>query len=212
MFRKWLVLAGLLMATPAAFADWSQFRGPNGSSVSDSVVPVSWTPSDNVAWKVKLPGAGVSSPIVVGNKLIVTCYSGYGLDRQNPGEIKNLMRHVLCYDATSGKMLWQADVEAAQPEDPYSGAGVPAHGYASHTPVSDGKNVYVFFGKSGALAFDLEGKKLWQTQLGKETDPMRWGSSSSPIKKFGSKRHQGWTTYGGHLCLPRALLVEPIWF
>ena len=135
MFRKWLVLAGLLMATPAAFADWSQFRGPNGSSVSDSVVPVSWTPSDNVAWKVKLPGAGVSSPIVVGNKLIVTCYSGYGLDRQNPGEIKNLMRHVLCYDATSGKMLWQADVEAAQPEDPYSGAGVPAHGTETEKPI-----------------------------------------------------------------------------
>jgi hypothetical protein len=58
---------------------------------------------------------------------------------------------------------------------------VVAHGYASHTPVSDGKNVYVFFGKSGAFAFDLDGKQLWQTPLGKESDPPRWGSSSSPV-------------------------------
>jgi outer membrane protein assembly factor BamB len=145
-------------------------------------VPTSWTPSDNIAWKIKLPGAGVSSPIVVDGKVIVTCYSGYGLDRQNPGEISKLVRHVLCLDAKTGDRVWQTDVAAVQPEDPYTGIGVTAHGYASHTPVSDGKNVYVFFGKSGALAFDLkDGKQLWQTELGKESDPARWGSSSSPV-------------------------------
>ncbi len=181
MLRTFGLLAGLLLAVPATAGDWLQFRGPGGSATSDTKIPVSWTPTENVTWKFKLPGPGVSSPIVVGNKVIVTCYSGYGLDRQNPGEIKNLMRHVICVDAKSGEKLWQADVEAVQPEDPYTGAGVPAHGYASHTPVSDGKNVYVFFGKTGALAFDLNGKKLWHTQLGKESDPMRWGSSSSPI-------------------------------
>ena len=59
--------------------------------------------------------------------------------------------------------------------------GVPQHGYASHTPTSDGKNVYVFFGKSGVLAFDLEGKPLWEKSVGKGSDDRRWGSSSSPI-------------------------------
>ncbi|MFO0940131.1 MAG: PQQ-binding-like beta-propeller repeat protein [Pirellulales bacterium] len=181
MLRTFGILAGLLFAVQAIAADWPQFRGLGGSATSDSKIPVSWTPTENVAWKFKMPGPGVSSPIVVGNKVIVTCYSGYGVDRQNVGEIKNLMRHVICVDAKSGEKLWQADIEAVQPEDPYTGAGVPAHGYASHTPVSDGKNVYVFFGKTGALAFDLNGKQLWHTQLGKETDPMRWGSSSSPI-------------------------------
>lgn len=182
LLRISAIVLSMAMAVPSSLAeDWPQFRGPNGSSLSPSELPISWTPTENLAWKVPLPGPGVSSPIVVGSKVIVTCYSGYGLDRQNPGEINNLMRHVVCFDARSGKQLWQADVKAEMPEDPFTGIGVVAHGYASHTPVSDGKNVYVFFGKSGALAFNLEGKQLWQTQLGKESDPARWGSSSSPI-------------------------------
>ena len=55
------------------------------------------------------------------------------------------------------------------------------HGYASHTPVSDGQRVYVFFGKTGVLAFDLDGKKLWQTSVGTGSGPHGWGSASSPI-------------------------------
>ena len=59
--------------------------------------------------------------------------------------------------------------------------GVPAHGYASHTPASDGQRVYAFFGKSGVKAFDLDGKALWERSVGTDSDPRRWGSSSSPI-------------------------------
>jgi outer membrane protein assembly factor BamB len=81
----------------------------------------------------------------------------------------------------TGKKLWQRDVKASLPEDSYSGIGVTAHGYASHTPVSDGKIVYAFFGKSGVHAFDTDGKKLWNAEVGKESDPAKWGSSSSPI-------------------------------
>lgn len=161
--------------------DWARFRGPNGSGKSKSTVPVSWTPSANVAWKAALPGAGVSSPIVIGDRIIVTCYSGYGLERENPGDLQNLVRHVVCFNADNGDKLWQKDVPAAQPEDPFTGIGVTAHGYASHTPVSDGKRVYVYFGKSGAFAFDMDGEQLWHKSLGMESDPWTWGSSSSPI-------------------------------
>jgi hypothetical protein len=59
--------------------------------------------------------------------------------------------------------------------------GVPSHGYASHTPVSDGEHVYVFFGKTGVLAFDLDGNQLWKTSVGTGSDRRAWGSSSSPI-------------------------------
>ena len=59
--------------------------------------------------------------------------------------------------------------------------GVPAHGYASHSPVSDGENVYVFFGKSGVFGFDLDGNQLWQTSVGTQSDSKRWGSASSPV-------------------------------
>jgi len=119
--------------------------------------------------------------LIVAGRAFVTCYSGYGLTREDPGDIENLMRHLVCVDLESGELLWQKDVKAALPEDPYSGIGVTAHGYASHTPVSDGENIYTFFGKSGIHAFDLDGNPLWQANVGMESDPARWGSSSSPV-------------------------------
>ena len=184
-FQRYLVvLLSLALCDSIVDAeDWSRFRGPNGSGVvkSDESVPVQWSPTQNVKWKVALPGAGVSSPIVVGDRIFVTCYSGYGLDRANPGDINDLKRHLVCVDAKSGEMMWEKSIDAIQPEDPYTGAGVPSHGYASHSPVSDGENVYVFFGKTGAFAFDFDGNQLWHTPLGTESDPHRWGSASSPI-------------------------------
>lgn len=173
----------MLSTACVANADWLRFRGPNGSGVSEDTVelPTRWSKGENTAWKVALPGAGVSSPIIVGDKVFVTCYSGYGLDRQEPGEIENLKRHLVCLDADTGKIIWDKSVKATLPEDPYTGIGVPSHGYASHTPVSDGERVYTFFGKSGAVAFDMDGNQLWQTNVGKESDQRRWGSSSSPI-------------------------------
>jgi outer membrane protein assembly factor BamB len=173
---SWLLASGVS-------ADWLRFRGPNGSGVSSESdsTPVKWSPEENVKWTVELPGAGVSSPIVVGDRVYVTCYSGYGMDRQNPGDINELKRHLVCVDRGSGKILWDKSVKAALPEDPYSGMGVPSHGYASHTPVSDGENVYVFFGKSGVFAFDKDGDQLWQRSVGSGSDDKRWGSSSSPI-------------------------------
>ncbi len=176
--------AMLIATSPFLLADdWPRFRGPSGSGVANDSesLPTQWSPDANLAWKTPLPGPGVSSPIVVNGKVFVSCYSGYGLDQQNPGQIENLTRHLICVDLKTGEKLWQKDVPAALPEDPYSGVGVPAHGYASHTPVSDGTNVYAFFGKSGVHAFDLDGNALWQADVGKESDPTKWGSSSSPV-------------------------------
>jgi outer membrane protein assembly factor BamB len=169
---------GLCSAVSAG--DWPRFRGPNGSGISADVTatPVEWSPDKNVRWKTSLPGAGVSSPIVIGDRVFVTCYSGYGA---NFGTIDDLKRHLVCVDRSSGKILWDKSVDAVLPEDSYSGMGIPAHGYASHTPVSDGKRVYAFFGKSGVLAFDLDGKQLWHKSVGTESDRRHWGSASSPI-------------------------------
>ena len=177
-----MALAGLL-CTPSFAEDWRGFRGPlgNANAADGASIPSTWSPSANLAWKTELPGPGASSPIVVGGKAFVTCYSGYGLSQENPGDIQDLVRHLVCIDLASGKKLWQQDVPVTLPEDPYTGIGVTAHGYASHTPVSDGKNVYAFFGKSGVFAYDLNGNKLWQVDVGKESDPTKWGSSSSPV-------------------------------
>jgi len=181
--RILLVAAATTASVAQANESWSRFRGPNGLGVTTSAtpLPITWSADANLAWKTPLPGPGASSPIIVGTSVFVTCYSGYGLSQEDPGEMENLVRHLVCVDLETGKLRWQADVKAALPEDPYSGIGVTAHGYASHTPVSDGQRVYAFFGKSGVHAFDLDGHPLWQADVGMESDPTRWGSSSSPI-------------------------------
>jgi len=172
-------VAAALLVSPAS-ADWPRFRGPNGGGIAADTAPVPTTLSEteNLRWKVELPGGGVSSPIVVGDRVFVTTYSGYGADG---GTQVDLVRHLVCLDAHDGKELWKREVEAVLPEDPWSGMGVPAHGYASHTPVADGQRVYAFFGKSGVRAWDLDGNPLWETSVGTDSDPRRWGSSSSPI-------------------------------
>jgi outer membrane protein assembly factor BamB len=173
---------GLSLATLSVAGDWDRFRGPNGSGVSPDAqaVPVTWSDTENLKWKLDLPGPGSSSPVVVGDRVLVTCWSGYATQRGTPGDPKDLRRHLLCVDRETGHVLWNQSVEPALPEDPYSGM-FTEHGYASHSPVSDGQRVYAFFGKTGAVAFDLDGKKLWQKGLGTESGPMGWGTASSPI-------------------------------
>lgn len=177
-------MAGVVLGTAACASaeDWSRFRGPNGSGIAPTSesVPLEWGDDKNLAWKLTLPGPGSSSPIVVGQKVFVTCFSGYGVDPSDPGNLKDLKRHLVCIDATNGTQLWEKPVAATQPEDPYSNM-LGEHGYASGTPVSDGERVYVFYGKSGVLAYDLGGNELWRVSVGSESGPMRWGSGASPI-------------------------------
>ncbi len=183
-FLSVAVVTGSLVAAAGATtaADWTRFLGPGGNSISpDSAqIPETWNDSENVKWKVSLPGQGVSSPIVVAGKVLVTSYSGYGTGGENE-QLEDLKRHLSCYDAVTGEELWSKAIDAVQPEDPYSGMGVPAHGYASHTPTSDGKHVFAFFGKSGVIAFDLEGNEIWRKSVGTGSGQQRWGSASSPI-------------------------------
>src|SRR5688572_23408610 len=72
-------------------ADWPQFRGPKGSAVStETGLPTTWSASENIIWQTKLPGHGTSSPVVVGKRVFLTCYSGYGFDESNPGDPSKL--------------------------------------------------------------------------------------------------------------------------
>lgn len=170
-----LTLAGI---STLVHADWPRLRGPNGDGIGAGKVPVTWGATEHMKWQAALPGPGSSSPIVVGERVLITCWSGFA--DGSDGSMENLKRHLLCFDKASGKLLWDAKVPAVLPED-QPGGMLMEHGYASSTPVSDGQNVFVFFGKSGALAFDLNGKQLWQTSLGTRSNPKGWGSASSPI-------------------------------
>lgn len=171
----------LLCLAPVSASDWPCFRGPGSAAISDEGnLPTTWSETENLKWKLTLPGPGSSSPIVSGDRLFVTCYSGYGVDRRDPGQPEDLKRHLLCIRAADGKVIWQRSVGAVLPEDPYRG-NIGEHGYASSTPATDGKHVYAFFGKSGLWAYDIEGNQLWQKGLGTESSNRRWGSAASPI-------------------------------
>lgn len=163
-----------------ALANWPCFRGADGDGkAKNAKAPLTWSDTENLGWKTALPGPGSSSPIVWHDRVFVTCWSGYG-DATGSQDISQLKRHLVCLSLRDGTILWDTTVPAAQPEDPYQGF-ISEHGYASNTPATDGERVYVFFGKSGALAFDLDGRRLWQTDLGRMSSSRRWGSGASVI-------------------------------
>lgn len=158
---------------------WSRFRGPNGTGISDDTnVPDTWSESQNLAWKTKLPGSGASSPVLTSSRVFITSYSGYG-EEGREGSIDQLVRHVSCIDRSSGDILWTQSIENEHREDPYQGMGLPEHGYATNTPVTDGKLVFAFLGKSGVLAFDMDGNEQWRVSVGTESGNRGWGTAAS---------------------------------
>ncbi len=183
--RRALDFVVIVISLVASAADWPRFRGPSGVATSDETgLPVTWSDTENVAWKIELPGPGTSSPIVEGDRIYLTCYSGYGLDAEEPGDRDKLVRHVVCLDrsgggaVSGGGIVWTKDFQAAQPESEYSGGNNTWHGYASSTPVVRGNCLYVFFGRSGVYCLDAsDGRELWHADVGEKT--AGWGSANS---------------------------------
>jgi outer membrane protein assembly factor BamB len=174
------LLLALVTAGSALGADWMQFRGPGGLGSSDEKeMPVTWSSKENIVWRTEMPGPGTSCPIVVGKRVYITAYSGYGLVR-GEGEMDKLMRHVLCIDRDKGTILWTKDFKPVLPESKYGpGGNESEHGYSSSTIASDGKSLFVFFGKSGVYRLDLDGNEIWNSSVG--TGTHGWGSSNSPV-------------------------------
>ena len=151
-------------------ADWPGWRGPDGNGVSpEKNLPVAWSATENVRWKVPLPGAGVSTPVVWGDRIFLTASDGRLNDRL----------HVYCYHRDDGRLLWHARFfGSAQPEGQF-----PPGGMAVPTPATDGKHVYALFGTGDLVCLDFDGKPVWMRSLAQEYGPFRnrWGMGASPI-------------------------------
>ena len=164
-------LPGLLIATSAiaATGEWPGWRG-DGTGVSpEKGFPLEWSATKNVRWSVPVPGFGWSNPVVARGKVFLTTAIFEGqkapLQKGPPsGEEPpqaTIKRIVLCFDAATGKTLWQRPVAEAQPAH----GNHPSNTWATETPATDGERVFFVFGNVGVFCFDLDGKALWQHPL-----------------------------------------------
>ena len=193
---------------PLSAENWPQWRGPLATGVStETRVAQTWTNTQNVAWKTRLGGLGVSSPIVWGDRVFVTSQAGDGERRTGPrlgqGADASAAERSLG-DPAGGKTAARSDVrfliEALNRENggklwthELAADGVmPAvhdkHNLASASPVTDGERVYAVFGTGQVVALDVAGRLVWTRHLGKEISPwdIIWGNGSSPVVHGGA--------------------------
>jgi outer membrane protein assembly factor BamB len=191
-----LSLAGLLLGLFVLEAggvetdtNWPQFRGPGARGVSDNPnLPEHWSATENVAWRIEVPGRGWSSPIVWGRRVFVTTAQNEG-EMEPPkkglyfgGERKDAARvaqhwWLFCFDLETGRELWRRETHRGLPPNPLHVKNT----YASETPVTDGERVYAYFGNIGLFCYDMEGHPLWSTNWPPVKTRNGWGSASSPV-------------------------------
>ncbi len=185
-----LMTVGILfsLTTSAALADWLQWRGPSfsGSATVDAKPPVSWGETENVAWKLPIPGRGSGTPVVAGNDLYVVtsidtgktpdgAAAKKGDGRDAPEALHQFV--VICVDRSSGKVRWKKTVAEMVPHSGHH----RDHFYASASPVTDGKHVWAHFGSRGTYCLTKDGELVWSRQdLGKMTTRGGFGDGSSP--------------------------------
>ena len=156
------LLSFILIANAAFAENWPNWRGPEGTGISnEKTLPLNWSATENIKWKVPLPEAGNSSPIVWKDRVFVA---------QNAGQ----RRTVMAFDRKDGKVLWQQGPTHSEKERTH-----PTNPYCSATPVTDGERVIAWFGSAGLWCWDLEGKEQWHLDLGKQDH--EWGYASSPV-------------------------------
>lgn len=202
----WLTvtLAISLRGASVSADNWPQWRGPAGTGASSETrLPESWSDTGNIAWKTRLNGVGVSSPIVCGDRVFVTSQIGSGASQQGPrlgqGDEASPAERSLGSGVAQGQgvrflieALNRVNGERAWTLELAAEGALPTvhdkHNLASASPVVDGERVYAVFGSGQVVAVDMSGKQIWTRSLAKEYAPfdINWGSASSPIVHRGS--------------------------
>lgn len=163
-----LFLVAVLLSISAGAGNWPGWRGSDGSGISNEKnLPVRWSASENVRWRIALPDRGNSTPIVWGDRIFIT----QALEKES-------QRTVMCLNRADGKLLWQKGVTYKEAEETHE-----TNPYCSASPVTDGERVIAWFGSAGVHAYDFSGKELWSragaTSLGQQAHG--WGYASSPL-------------------------------
>jgi outer membrane protein assembly factor BamB len=207
--------------SPAGERFWPQWRGPLGTGAAPMAdPPITWSETQNVKWKVKLPGSGDSTPIVWENRIFVLSAIPIGKKSSaaspespargpNAGEAPPVEPRqprggmnsespdqvyqfaVLCLDRSTGKTLWQ---KVAREEIPHEGHQ-QNNTYASASPITDGHLVFAFFGSRGLHCYDFDGNLKWSKDFGRMKTKMGFGEGASPAL-YGDKLIVNWDHEG----------------
>jgi len=182
-----LALSALTGAQDSATAakNWHQWRGPHATGVSPTAnPPLEWSETKNVRWKVEIPGRGSASPIVWGDRLFLLTAVPAGVtgDGQHaprggltPRGIHRFM--VMAIDRKTGKTIWE---RVAREQEPHEASHTDNGTWASGSPVTDGERVYAYFESFGLYAYDMNGKLLWEKDLGDKKMRNAFGEGSTP--------------------------------
>ncbi len=188
-------------------ADWPYWRGPDANGVARGDAPLRWSDTEHVAWKAQVPGRGMSSPVLWGDKIFLTTAvptgkppaaatepvapqpppppGGPGGRRGGPGGFRGgggpqaeQKFMLLCLDRKTGKQLWEKTARVATPHE---GFHSKYGSFASNSPVTDGKHVIAFFGSRGVYAYTMDGELAWEKDFGvKMRITMSFGEGSWP--------------------------------
>jgi outer membrane protein assembly factor BamB len=189
-----MVLA--LSALPHA-ENWPQFRGLQGGVADDDPkLPDTWSSTENVIWKLDVPGYAWSSPVVWGDHIFITTAINPAGDVVRPtseylaGSLGGTMTlrdltapketlrwMVYDVDFQTGKIRWERQVQEATPTQ----SRHQKNSYASETPVTDGERVYAYFSNAGLFAFDMSGRPVWSKPMDTLKTRFGWGGAASPV-------------------------------
>ena len=204
----WILVVFMGAVVQAQQANWPAWRGPDFNGVAPAGnPPVTWSETKNIKWKVVVPGSSTSTPIVWGDKIYFLtaipnptagisasnvfaspqaqprsrgggATGGRGRGRGGRGRAPSAIHkfNLVCVDRNSGKVLWQ---KTAKEELPHQGHH-PDHGFASYSPVTDGKHIWASFGSRGLYCFDMAGNLKWSKNLIKMETRSGFGEGSSP--------------------------------
>lgn len=185
-----IAATNVLYSTTSAQDQWPRFRGPNADGVAqdDPRLPSHWSRTENVLWSADIPGWGWSSPVVWDDKVFVTSvvsdaedeneapkaglYLGEGVREPSKG-----IHHwlVYCFDLKSGQLRWKREAHTGHPQVPRH----PKSTYASETPTTDGKRIYVLFGDVGLYAYDFDGQLAWSRAIKPRKTFYDYGAAAS---------------------------------
>jgi outer membrane protein assembly factor BamB len=186
--------AAVLGSTAVSAENWPQWRGPGSQGIStETQVPHEWAPDRNVAWKAAVPGRGHSAPVIWNNRVFLTTaiegepvpgakaveHTADGKPFLHPDSVGADRKHtykVLAYDGATGKLLWERTAWEGVPFDNRHRRS----SFASPSVVTDGRLVFAYFGSEGVFAYDVSGKPVWQTSVGK-VKTLGLGAGSSPV-------------------------------